>query len=523
MFEQRDAGLYSEARHPLPECYPGTRTTLIEEILQWTRGESSEGGELLWVYGSVGAGKTAIAQTVGELMDKAGTFVAAYFFSLPRKCTDPSRFWPAICHQICERSWEFWRHIVTVAGDLTRMRERDIQFQFEQLVKVPIWTLDLERRPDVIIIDGLDECEGGESQCEIVRCILDAYRTPVLPLGVRWLIFSRPEPHLKHVFEAAEAEGLCSTKEVPIDDLETQMDIQLYLGTEFNRIANTYLGILSTEERWPKQSDLEKIFRSASGLFVYAVTVVKFVGDPVSKDPISRLQLVLDFIDGSPLPPGISNPLAYIDNLYRELIERTPSDVLETTLRILGACIICPRLPVIHFAHLLGMESDELYKALLALHSVIDVPSKAKTAEEPLKFFHASFPDFLMSPERSGRLVQDVNIHRLQLSETCFDILHHSEIWYAESMEQSPPQSFVDDEEDEQNLLSPLSMAHVILTFASTHVWEICVHLRSPSPQFLRRTVGSLDFRRLQSTCESIPPKGFVEFLQWLLRSVRSV
>lgn len=53
----RDAELYSAARRPLPECCPGTRTTIVEEILQWAKGEAEEGDELLWVYGPAGAGK----------------------------------------------------------------------------------------------------------------------------------------------------------------------------------------------------------------------------------------------------------------------------------------------------------------------------------------------------------------------------------------------------------------------------------------------------------------------------------
>lgn len=172
--------------------------------------------------------------------------------------------------------------------------------------------------------------------------------------------------------------------------------------------------------------------------------------------------LVVEILNESPIPPGASNPLAFIDNLYHELIEHTPPSVMETTFRILGTCIICPDLPVVHFAHLLGLRLEELYQALLALHSVINVPSEAKVAKEHLQFFHASFPDFLMSPERSGRLAQDVNLRRLQLAETCFHVLNYSEVSYADIIPRSLPEMYLnhgDDHDDEMMLRLSLWLA----------------------------------------------------------------
>lgn len=252
---------------------------------------------------------------------------------------------------------------------------------------------------------------------------------------------------------------------------------------------------------------------------LHAITIIKFVGDPVYKDPISRLQLVIDVIDGLPIPPGTPNPLAYIDNLYRELIERTPRNLLATTLHILGTCIVCPPLPVIYFSHLLGLELKDLYKALVSLHSVINVPSQANAAEEPLRFFHSSFPDFLTNPQRSGRLVQDVYHLRRQLALVCFRVLGNSEVSYAEGMSLSSPEHWIGKGE-RGRIPAPLSMAYVIIKFASKHVWEICARLHTPTLQILR-AVGSFDFRKLQSTCEYIPPQEFVKFLQWLDQSVR--
>lgn len=86
--------------------------------------------------------------------------------------------------------------------------------------------------------------------------------TRVLHLGIHCLIFSRPEHHLKRIFETATSEGFCCTKEVLIDDLKTQTDIQLYLRTEFIRSEIPIL--LCLKQRKPGQE--REILRRSSTL-----------------------------------------------------------------------------------------------------------------------------------------------------------------------------------------------------------------------------------------------------------------
>ncbi|KAJ7289628.1 hypothetical protein C8J57DRAFT_1027710, partial [Mycena rebaudengoi] len=61
--------------------------------------------------------------------------------------------------------------------------------------------------PLTILIDGLDECEGQDVQQEIPRAIRNTSSTDSLPL--RFIIASRPESHIRDVFDSPLYHGAC--------------------------------------------------------------------------------------------------------------------------------------------------------------------------------------------------------------------------------------------------------------------------------------------------------------------------
>ncbi|KAF9449223.1 hypothetical protein P691DRAFT_774822 [Macrolepiota fuliginosa MF-IS2] len=462
------AELDSIPRRPVPRCHPGTRVGLIEGIMERVIGESVH-CDMVWVNGPAGAGKTALAQTIGEKMaSEFETLGAALFLSRACRWDDPSLFWVSIADQLTNSLNGYEREIGAYRSDPSAIRGWDVRTQFDALLYKPLFTIEQQRKL-VILIDGLDECRGEEEQCEIIECILKALRGPG-HFPVRWLIFSRPEPHLKRAFGAAESENLCCIKEVVIDDPETQSDIRLYLDHGFKRIAK------------------------------------RFIGDPVPGDPVSQLQDVIGFLAGA---PNTNNPLDYVDSMYQEIILRGRPELLPVSLDVLGTCAVCPPLPVLYFSYLIGFDLQQVYAALRSLHSVIAVPSEQKVAEESLRYFHTSFTDFLTNPNRSRSLMQDPRARRVQLTKACFVILCNTEVFYARGLSQSPPP-------DDTDASSPLSISYHISIFASSHTWEMCALIPNPDEELLCQTVCAFDFRRLKTICETILPRPFIDFLRWL-------
>ena len=70
----------SEERYDPPKCHPHTRRAVLKKIMDWVK-DPNNVALILWLYGPAGAGKSAIAQTIAELLEKAGLLAAAFFFS----------------------------------------------------------------------------------------------------------------------------------------------------------------------------------------------------------------------------------------------------------------------------------------------------------------------------------------------------------------------------------------------------------------------------------------------------------
>jgi len=65
-----DALLNSTARYPPPRCHIDTRKSLQNVVINWIcgKGEWASKG-IMWVSGAPGVGKSAVLQTVCELLD----------------------------------------------------------------------------------------------------------------------------------------------------------------------------------------------------------------------------------------------------------------------------------------------------------------------------------------------------------------------------------------------------------------------------------------------------------------------
>ncbi|TEB19006.1 hypothetical protein FA13DRAFT_1578854, partial [Coprinellus micaceus] len=58
-------------------CLPGTRKIVLEKIMAWVQDTTQH---VLWLCGPVGCGKSAIAQTAAEELDRQGRLAASFFF-----------------------------------------------------------------------------------------------------------------------------------------------------------------------------------------------------------------------------------------------------------------------------------------------------------------------------------------------------------------------------------------------------------------------------------------------------------
>ncbi|KAF7762006.1 hypothetical protein Agabi119p4_9998 [Agaricus bisporus var. burnettii] len=187
---------------------------------------------------------------------------------------------------------------------------------------------------------------------------------------------------------------------------------------------------LNPQLQWPLEQDLWILANASGGLFVYADTVIKYVGDRTFGNPTSQLNDVLKVIDAHPLP-NVSrdeHPMARLDALYAQILSKVPGRIMVNTRRILLGLILNPgkefRRPddldynFLVFCNWLGMTCDDAYAAIRHLLSVLDAPPRNEADRRMLGSFHKSFIDYISDFTRSG-FSYDIEHEAYQLGVEC--------------------------------------------------------------------------------------------------------
>ncbi|KAJ7074615.1 hypothetical protein C8F01DRAFT_1043893, partial [Mycena amicta] len=284
-----DALYNSEQRFPPPKCHPETRVAVQDAIQSWAMSDSEEGLNVLWLYGPAGAGKSSIAQTMAEQWSASGDLAAAFFFARWRNGGgDGAKLFPTLAYQFALSSPDLKRLIGRAMEDDPSICNKTLEEQARVLIGDLLIELGWDSpAPHLVVIDGLDECNSKVVQTRIIKIIFQILLATGLPH--RFLICSRPEPHIREAFDSLLASGHSYRHLVLDDTFDPDRDIRLYLTASFAQLRDR----LPTSPDWPSEEDLDLLVRKASGQFIYAATVLKVVDDEYS-DPQERLQLILN-------------------------------------------------------------------------------------------------------------------------------------------------------------------------------------------------------------------------------------
>ncbi|TFK17403.1 hypothetical protein FA15DRAFT_676077 [Coprinopsis marcescibilis] len=432
----------SETAAYAPRCKPGTRTTILGDIMSWT--SSSSNGprgflHLLWLSGPAGGGKTCIQREIVQRCEEEGILAASYFFSTRVSGLDTaSPFVATIVLQLCKSIPGLQPFVEDeISGDPT-VFEKSIELQVERLVLQPIhglvhseegagptcWTAlwiwrssspqnNLPLLPKVIVIDGLDECRNPKEQVRIIRMLASALAKASLPIRV--IIASRPEYDIRSTFDEKEIESL--THRIKLEDYGCDTDIEDYLVDSLFDIRKKHPSGSSIPSDWPSRQDVQKLVEKASGQFIYASTFLQFINNP-RRDLMDMFSLAINFH----LSPSPSlNPFSDLDMLYTIILESTDVDIeiLKTLLH--GIMVSGGKFRTTDtLDRFFRLKPGTSVTALCDLHSIIHVP----TSHSPTtRFHHKSIEDYLLSPERAGKFHQPLVQTHQRMFELCADHL----------------------------------------------------------------------------------------------------
>jgi len=398
-------------------CTRGTRKRLLNDIVAWAEGTSSE--TIYWLFGPAGTGKSTIAHTIARRFELAtaddpivlgGNFMCSRLFEETRSATHIVR---TIVYQLALKCKPF-ADALTHSGkfDTISQSPRD---QLEGLLIEPWQASESTRLANsltplpqyLIVIDALDDINGSGGS-EFLRDLLSAIKENRLK-GLRFFATSRSDPALVSLVDEFGEKQLYRLEEVPVE--EAKGDIKIFLSAS---LPNASVEII------------EEVVTLTDGLFMYAATILKYLD---GHEPDEKVELLVELLfKSTSANPQTSTAVTYLlDGLYRQVLKdvfyKFQLAIQPRRLQLLHtflctaertststAANLCTSTNTISYTK----GADDILKAL---HAVL------YSKNDQVLWYHKSFPDFLFDRDRSQEFWCDqVELHQL-LASSCFRVM----------------------------------------------------------------------------------------------------
>ncbi|KAG8791955.1 hypothetical protein FRC12_007696 [Ceratobasidium sp. 428] len=173
---------------PRRGCLQNTRAAVLHELQYWVHYGRSQ--NVLWLNGPAGIGKTTVAYSLCEYLERSGRLSASFFCCRGHPaCRDVSRIVPSVVHQLAQQSRPFRCALLRALGQDPEAFTRPAGVLLERLLCTPLRNVAHTFDADpVIVIDAFDQCDDREA----VNWALDAILKHAFNLPVRFLIVSYP-------------------------------------------------------------------------------------------------------------------------------------------------------------------------------------------------------------------------------------------------------------------------------------------------------------------------------------------
>ncbi|KAJ7242436.1 hypothetical protein C8J57DRAFT_1477423 [Mycena rebaudengoi] len=381
---------YDSAEQP-PElgCAPGTRDSILQDLLQWTD-PCPKNGTVAWLSGCAGIGKSAIGREFAAHCEHLNYPLATFFFKRGHSRRGKwNHVLPTLAYQLSKHHAAFRASIEESIATDTLLCTRSMMHQYSRLIDKPLRQVEpTSEFCPVIIVDGLDECDDDIEQTRLLNFLLGSI---VDGLHFHLLICSRPEQHLASRFQSFEQRH--RTLYAGFQVLVDHDAIRQYLEEEFRRLQTEYQG--RSVKFKVSEMALDVLVERASGTFIYATTVIRLFSQNKYTLPDQLLQSVL----------GEVGKLSALDALYTEILNgivhlQHPPGFLYTLHAAMWG--LCPEDIDKVLAPIPAEERTPSRFVLPALSSLLTIPpEKAAFPRGSITILHTSFFDFLTLKERS--------------------------------------------------------------------------------------------------------------------------
>ena len=415
-----------------PPCDDDTRVEILADITTWVNNVSTGSRNFFWLTGDPGCGKSAITASLARYCKDEGTLWAQFFISRNNESTtNPRVYFPSIARQIAEHSPNkavekaIYDILKAKPSLLDGMSLDQARILFVQVVQV---ACDLDRRkPVVIVIDGLDETsrKSLKDTATILSKLFKELKRP----NAKVFISSRTDDDITKPFYCSLQTNKDNVVHLHLNtsDPSCMEDVSSYLSRNLQRIV---------EERnlnwevWPGRERFEKLCQRAAGLFIWAVTVMRFFEEQLRLYGHECLDGRLDTISAE----GMDD----VNKLYQTILAITytssPTFVddgwaHETFRWVVGFIIgLKEPLPIGDVGALLDLRRTLTSNPIDILHfttnlRMVLVAGTGEITRDTIPRLHKSFVEFIKSKKADEQFRIDLDVVDVEIGLKCLRLV----------------------------------------------------------------------------------------------------
>jgi hypothetical protein len=411
-----EAGFESFSDRNEAQCLQGTRTEILQKIMDWAVSPSQEKC-IFWLKGMAGTGKSTISRTMARSLKDTNHLGASFFFKRGEGDRgNAKKFFPTITRQLIYRIPRLGAGVQKAFDKDPEIATKSLNEQFEQLLLQPLLNLDQPgRHPNttVIVIDALDECDHDQDIRTIIRLLPVLQRAKAICLRI--FLTSRPELPISLGFSEITDHEYQDLALHEIPEEVTEHDIRLFLQDRFAKIKHDK----NISENWPGNDVIQALVTMSVPLFISAATVCRYIEN-------SRLEPKLRL---SELLANQAEYVSRMDKTYLPILTRLLDDqdsdeseqqqLLQEFQKVIGVIILLAvPLSINTLSLFLGIGADQIGNLLASFRSVLSIPCDRG---QPVRMLHLSFRDFLV---RSGGKfhVDEPETHK-EIARSCVETM----------------------------------------------------------------------------------------------------
>ncbi|KAG9082943.1 hypothetical protein FS749_006451, partial [Ceratobasidium sp. UAMH 11750] len=392
-------------------CLEGTRVRILDDIESWAR-DANRSTSLYWLYGPAGSGKSSIAASISERLDKTGILAGTFFCKRDNEyLRKPEHLISSLAASLASKCQPYGLQLVEALRNDRRLAHSATRTRFEGLIANPIRTVngDAISTPLVIVVDALDENGTVDSRKELVQCLL------CMAQMTKWLkviMTSRPNDEIRHLLELNQ-EHILSCDLFTRDPSDLSQDIRAYIQYRMSSISLS----LGRRDHWPDEMEIKQLCTRSNNLFIWAHTACNLIEQ--SLDPPTSLYQIL---------AGVRHlgPKQALGDIYTTALDeclRNNIDDTETIRLCVGAIVLtgtrCP-LSDASLAALLGkrIKLHVVTRVIDRLGSVI-----YRDVQGAIRVLHHSFSDYMVDESCPERYRIDTTTQNAALAASCLEVM----------------------------------------------------------------------------------------------------